>query len=319
MCGDTRQNPCRDIGPEILRSTRRRTRPEERDDTVKVRFLGTSAAGGFPNPHCRCDNCQAARAEGGKSLRHQSSVLINDDLLIDLGPDVSSAVMEQGIDLANVAWVLQTHPHDDHLLPLHAIARAAPWAARNAVPLQWLGSAQSLARIETQLSPKSRAKLDMVVADTPDDRRLTLTGIAPWTSFTIGPYRVQTVAANHDPTVSPMLFAIEREGRRFFYGTDTTSLPEGTWDRLAELGWAFDVVVFDHNDGFARPVSPTHMGSEGMRHEVSLMRDCALVTDATRVLGTHLGHHSNGPHSVESARARELGYDIAWDGLVVEV
>lgn len=39
----------------------------------------------------------------------------------------------------------------------------------------------------------------------------------------------------------------------------------------------------------------------------------------TRVSAPHLAHHSNGPHSVESARAEALGYGIAWDGLVVEV
>src|SRR5699024_2218857 len=133
----------------------------------------------------------AARAEGGKSLRHQSSALINDDLLIDLGPDVGSAVMEQGIDLANVAWVLQTHPHDDHVLPLHVVARSASWAAEDAVPLQWFGSAQSLARIETQISPKSMKKLDLAWDDQRGDHKLTLTEIAPWQLFTCGPYRVQ--------------------------------------------------------------------------------------------------------------------------------
>ncbi|HWV24350.1 MAG TPA: MBL fold metallo-hydrolase [Thermomicrobiales bacterium] len=286
---------------------------------MKIRFLGTSAAGGFPNPHCRCENCQAARAEGGKSLRHQSSALIDDNLLIDLGPDVSSAVMEQGIDLANVAWVLQTHPHDDHLLPLHAVARSASWAAQEAVPMQWVGSAQTLHRITDQISPKSMQKLDMVTSGEPGEHKLTLVEIEPWQSYTFGPYRVQTVAANHDPTVSPMLFAIERDGRRMFWGTDTSTVPDGTWQRLADLGWSFDLVVFDHNDGFTRPVSPTHMGSGAMRREIGIMRDCGLVDEATKVLGTHIAHHSNGPHSVESAKAQELGYDLAWDGFVVEV
>ena len=285
---------------------------------MKIRFLGTSAAGGFPNPHCRCENCIAARHEGGKSLRQHSSALIDDDLLIDLGPDVSSAVLMQGIDLSQVSWVLQTHPHEDHLLPLHAVARSASWAAKGAVPMQWFVSSSSIARVE-QMSPKSRAKLDMVTGSVPDGHRLTLTEIEPWQEFSFGPYRVQTVAANHDPAVSPMLFAIERDGKRMFYGTDTSTLPDETWPRMAELGWTFDLVVFDHNDGFTRSVSPTHMGSEGMLREVGIMRELGMISDATQILGTHIAHHSNGPHSVESARAEALGYEIAWDGLVVEV
>lgn len=285
---------------------------------MKIRFLGTSAAGGFPNPHCRCENCLAARKEGGKSLRQQSSVMINDDLLIDLGPDVSSAVLMQGIDLSQVSWVLQTHPHEDHLLPLHAVARSAIWAAKGAVPMQWFVSSQSIARVE-QMSPKSRAKLDMAVGSAPGGHRLTLTEIGPWQELAFGPYRVQTVAANHDPAVSPMLFAIERDGKRLFYGSDTSTLPDETWPRMAELGWTFDLVVFDHNDGFKRPVSPTHMGSEGMLREIGIMREQGIVNETTRVFGTHLAHHSNGPHSLESARAEALGYEIAWDGLVADV
>ena len=283
---------------------------------MKIRFLGTSAAGGYPNPHCRCAHCVAARAEGGKSLRGQSSALINDDLLIDLGPDVPSAALRQGIDLADVSWVLQTHPHDDHLLPLQAVARAAHWAAKGAKPMQWFGSAASVSKIQ---AVPSSAKLDMAVDDEPGDRKLTLTVVHQWQELAFGDYRVQTVAANHDPTVDPMLFAIEYQGRRLFYGTDTSTLPEETWPRLADLGWTFDVVVFDHNDGHMRPVSATHMGSDGMLREIAAMRGLGMIDGRTRILGTHLSHHSCDIHSVESAKAESLGYEIAWDGLVVEV
>jgi phosphoribosyl 1,2-cyclic phosphate phosphodiesterase len=285
---------------------------------MRIRFLGTSAAGGFPNPHCRCENCVAARAEGGKSLRHQSSALINDDLLIDLGPDVVSSVMTQGIDLSQVAWVLQTHPHDDHILRLHVAARAAEWAAKNAVPMQWFGSGQTLLSLEVAVRKYSVPRLEL--GDSMDSRhvKLALTQIRQWQEFSFGDYRVQTVAANHDPSMEPMLFAIEWHGKRLFYGTDTSALAEETWPRLAALGWTFDLVVFDHNDGFLRPVSPTHMGSEGMLREIECMRSLRIISPATRILGTHLGHHSNGPHSVESARAAEHGYQLAWDGLVID-
>lgn len=286
---------------------------------MRIRFLGTSAAGGFPNPHCRCENCVAAREEGGKSLRHQSSALINGDLLIDLGPDVASSVMMQGIDLSRVAYVLQTHPHDDHILPLQAIARRADWAAKNAVPMRWYGSEQTVRLVEAV--GRGKWSLPRIAVDEPMDTslKLALTPIGQWQEVCFGDYRVQTVAANHDPTVSPMLFAIEWRGRRLFYGTDTSALPEETWPRLGALGWAFDVVIFDHNDGFLRPVSATHMGSKGMLREVARMRGLGLVSAATRVIGTHLGHHSNGTYSVQERRAAELGYEIAWDGMVVEV
>lgn len=285
---------------------------------MKIRFLGTSAAGGFPNPHCRCVNCVAAREEGGKSIRFQCSALIDNDLMIDLGPDIAGAAIRHGIDLADVAWALQTHPHEDHLLPLHAVSRGAFWAAQDAVPLRWLGSPQTFERIAAGLK-KTRQSPDAIGLDDEIPGKIAFTEIGPWQDLSLGPYRVQTVAANHDDSVSPMLFAIEREGRRVFYGTDTTTLPDETWPRLARLGWTFDVVVLDCNFGFQVAAGPTHLGAEGMLREVGLMREYGLIGTSTRIIATHIAHHSHGVHSVESARAAERGYELAWDGLVVEV
>lgn len=285
---------------------------------MQLRFLGTSAAGGFPNPHCACENCLAARAEGGKSIRFQSSAMIDDDLIIDFGPDLLGAAMRHCVDFTTVHWALQTHPHHDHLLPLHAVARSASWAAQRVPPLTWFGAEATVHAVVDNLG-KSASKMDMAIDDPERAAKLHFITITPWQELRFGPYLVQTIAANHDPSVNPMLFAIERDGRRLLYGTDTTSLSDDTWPRLAELGWTFDVVVFDHNDGHMRPVSHTHMGSEGMRAEVARMRDFGMVSDATRVIGTHLGHHSHGPHSIEAAKAEALGYEIAFDGMTVSV
>lgn len=244
--------------------------------------------------------------------------MIDDDLVIDFGPDLDSACRDFGIVLADVQWVLQTHPHADHILPLHAIARGVSWGAESAKALQWFGADSSIETILNGLG-KSAAKMDMAV-DTPSaSKKLHLTTIQSWQEISFGAYRVQTIAANHDPAVDPMLFAIEKNGRRILWASDTSTLPEDTWPRVAELGWTFDVVVFDHNDGFTRPASPTHMGSKAMLSEYATMKSLGLVNDSTRLLGTHIAHHSNTIHEVEAERARALGYDIAYDGLIVNV
>jgi phosphoribosyl 1,2-cyclic phosphate phosphodiesterase len=284
---------------------------------VNLKFLGTSASGGFPNPHCRCENCLKARAAGGKSIRMMCSALIDEDLLIDLGPDVGSACARFDIDLASVHWVLQTHSHGDHLMPLHATARAASWAAKNAEPMTWFMNSHAINQI-VEGNSKSVPKMDVVIdGDAP--ARLRLKTISPWQELEFGPYRVLTIPANHGSAPDPMLFAIERAGRRVLYGSDTSCLPADVWPQVADRGWTFDVVVFDHNDGFTRSQSPTHMGSEAVLTEFARMRSLGLAGDATRLFGTHIAHHSNGVHEDESLRARALGYDIAYDGLVVSV
>ena len=54
---------------------------------MKLTFLGTAAAEGFPAIFCNCEYCKEARKLGGKNIRSRSQTLINDDLLIDLPAD----------------------------------------------------------------------------------------------------------------------------------------------------------------------------------------------------------------------------------------
>src|SRR5438067_11371817 len=82
---------------------------------MELTFLGTAAAEGYPAPWCRCANCDGARARGGRDLRGRSTLLVNDDLLIDLGPDLVSGAIRTGRALDGVRWILVTHSHGDHL------------------------------------------------------------------------------------------------------------------------------------------------------------------------------------------------------------
>ena len=71
---------------------------------MKLTFLGTGAA----------DWCLAIR-EGKKVTRRYSSVIIDDELVIDSGPGVLDALKENKIEFSSVKYVLNTHDHDDHM------------------------------------------------------------------------------------------------------------------------------------------------------------------------------------------------------------
>lgn len=244
--------------------------------------------------------------------------MIDDDLLIDLGPDLNGACLRFGVDLGDVRWALQTHDHGDHLFPLHATMRAANWAAKNAEPLEWFVNDHAVPIILFG-NEKSLPKLDMAIDQPESAALLKITRITPWQSLAFGPYEVLSIPANHSSAVSPMLFAIRKLGRSMLYASDTSELPADFWPRVADAGWHFDLVVFDHNDGFLHPYSSTHSGSGGVLAEFERMRSVGLVDTSTQLIGTHLAHHSNTIHEIEAARAQALGYDLAYDGLVVDV
>ena len=85
---------------------------------MKLRFLGTAAAEGWPALFCNCENCKKARALGGPDIRTRSQSLVNDDLLIDFPADTYMHVLQNGFDLSAIKIFLITHNHCDHFYPL---------------------------------------------------------------------------------------------------------------------------------------------------------------------------------------------------------
>jgi phosphoribosyl 1,2-cyclic phosphodiesterase len=78
-------------------------------------FLGTAAAPGIPMPYCDCDTCKHARQFHGKNRRKRCAYLINNDLLVDMGPDLFAACAIHDVDLLQMKYTLITHSHLDHI------------------------------------------------------------------------------------------------------------------------------------------------------------------------------------------------------------
>lgn len=287
---------------------------------MRIEFLGTAAAEGFPDPFCACAACEDARREGGPALRLRSSALVNDELLIDFGPDLSTAALRRGQSLGHVPFALQTHPHSDHLDQNTLFARAAGCQVEGTAVTRYYCAGATIAHLDARFFARQpeRTFADPAVQQA---FNLDITTIAPWQEVAFGRYRVQTVKASHDmPDVEAMLFAIEDTitGATLFYGTDTGPLPADTWPRLAAQGWSFDLFILDHTFGFSGR-SNGHLNQEQFLEEDAAARAAGVLAPASRVIATHLAHHSHPTHGELVERARLAGYDIAYDGLVVEI
>lgn len=78
-----------------------------------MKFYGTSAAEGIPNPFCTCAVCENARKVGGVEIRRRSTFRINEQVSIDLGADAFQQAIEYG-DFTKLKHVLVSHTHEDH-------------------------------------------------------------------------------------------------------------------------------------------------------------------------------------------------------------
>jgi len=82
---------------------------------MKLKYLGTAAAEGFPAVFCNCDYCREARRLGGKNIRTRSQALVNDDLLLDFPADTYMHFLSNGIEGDKIKYLFITHSHADHL------------------------------------------------------------------------------------------------------------------------------------------------------------------------------------------------------------
>ncbi|MBQ5791771.1 MAG: hypothetical protein IIW19_03595, partial [Clostridia bacterium] len=69
---------------------------------MKLTYLGTAAAEGVPALFCDCPTCRYSRKHGGRNVRTRSQALIDDALLIDMGPDALMHALNFGLDFTRI-------------------------------------------------------------------------------------------------------------------------------------------------------------------------------------------------------------------------
>ena len=256
---------------------------------MRVRMLGTGSSDGWPNPWCTCASCAAARADG--VLRGQTSALVDDRLLIDLGPD---GVRAAG-DLSAVEAVLVTHAHPDHHAWPAWMWRG--WAAARR-PLVLVGPPAVLADAAPHLDPTVTT-----VAAHPGDR------------LSVAGYDVVVVPATHaGPAAGPaVLYDLTGpDGRRLLYATDTGVLRAEALALVQDR--AYDAVLLDLTSGHG----PVHHDLRTWPQQVAELRRRGAVVPTTAVHAIHLGHGNPPPAELDAVLAG-WGASALRDGDVLEL
>ncbi len=280
---------------------------------MKITFLGTAAATSFPMAFCRCETCNLARSTGGKDHRKRSSVLVNQDLLIDLGPDVVTASLMYGTPLTDVRFCLQTHSHPDHFDATHLTTRVHEYMGVDTPPLKIFGSQATLEKMSQMLADAGYVS-GLLSADDQQRLNMQVIPVQRFQSFQVGKYLVTAFQANHDDSVDSLIYSVEEDGFSVLYATDTDNLPEATWQAFHEKGMMFDVVILDHTYG-PNAYSGGHLSAERVIQHIQRMKVEGLVQEGVRFFATHFSHEGNPVHEVLSAFAQQHGYEIAYDGL----
>lgn len=274
---------------------------------MKIKFMGTAAAEGFPALFCKCDVCTKARKAGGKNIRTRTCTMIDDNILIDFGPDTLTHVNNHGLDLTALDAIFITHSHDDHIYALD-LDRARP-------PYGHFKTDKKIKVCGNQTIQK------IYEAKIQENESMEFIKVKPFETFEIDRYKIHPLLATHgDADEDCILYAIEYGGKTFLNGNDTNIFPEETWNYLKHL--KLDAVALDTTVGInpAKPPSKSgHMNIETVKKVKDRMIEMGCADESTIFIMNHFSHNGGLLHHQFEDMGKEIGFIPAFDGYTVEI
>jgi phosphoribosyl 1,2-cyclic phosphate phosphodiesterase len=277
---------------------------------MEILFLGTSAAEGWPALFCTCENCRRALTAGGKDIRTRPSMLVDRSILIDPGPDLYYHILKYAFRLADLAAIIVTHSHEDHLAADEFRLAREPFAVRDKLrPTPIWGNDQVLGRLRAALKAEDEGGIR-------EQFGFELHQARAFESFSIGSYTITPLEADHMPTEPCLFYCIESNGRTFLQANDTGYLPDTTWRWLE--GRRLDGVSLECTNGTIEGWKG-HLGVKEVIDVVERLRKEGQLAPSAPAVVTHFSHNGGLLHEELEAALNPHGIDVAYDGLRIEI
>jgi len=274
---------------------------------MKIKYWGTGASEGLPAVFCDCENCQKARRLGGKNIRTRSQMLINDDLLVDFGPDTYLHALQNNFSLMNIKNVLITHCHEDHLYLDDLLTRAEPYG--NARDVMHVYGNDMLKAVYQYRILKDGLKENV-------DKTLDIVEVFENCEYTVVNYRVMPLLADHNPMEKCYIYTIAQGGKTILYANDTGYFKEETWKALE--GRYFDLVSLDCNH-IGMEIYDRHMSIPCCRKVKERLWEMGCIDEKSICVLTHFSHNHGGLQEELERETSDMGVIIAYDGLEIEI
>lgn len=272
---------------------------------MKIQFLGTAAAEGFPAVFCNCEYCQKARELGGKNIRTRSQALINDDLLLDFPADTYHHFLENKIEGDKIKYLFITHSHGDHLYPgdLRLHGHVYAHNMREELFQVYCGSGAYEKISDAGWLPQG----------------IEVNVIEPYRTVTVGDYEVTALPARHAKGDGALFYVIRGE-KTILYAHDTGYFYDEVFAFMEAKGMVFDMISLDCTN-VEIPITDegSHMGVDNVARVLKRLEEIGAVTDKTIKYVNHFSHNGNPQHHILEGLVAKYGCNVSYDGCCVEV
>lgn len=279
---------------------------------MKLTYLGTAAAEGWPAAFCNCDGCRAARRLGGRNIRTRSQALVDDALLLDFPCDAWAARAAAGAGLLRRALAAR-HPFSHRpLLPRRACQPRRCYSHGMKSPTL------DIFCNEAVRDYFYKAAGHELVPDV--EQRLRFHIVRPFECVSAGPYRVTPLPAKHMDTEQALFYLIEREGRSLLYAHDTGRFYPEVYEFLAGRAAPLSAVSLDSTSGrFENGENDGHMGLPDAAAVRLRLLEAGAAGPNTRFIANHFSHNGGWLHDEFARNAAPYQIEPAYDGMTVEL
>lgn len=277
---------------------------------MKIQYLGTAAAEGVPGIFCECENCKRTKQLGGKNIRTRSQALIDSKILVDFPADTYMHYLKWNIPLEKIKTCIITHSHMDHLYPIEIEMRINGYAhISSGKPLTFYSAESGYEMLKSVVEKYNISENDIV-----------LKLVKPFAPFEAEGYGIMPIKATHDEKSTPVIYAIEKDGKSLLYANDTSELCDESMECLRKVQKPFDVISLDctqAND----PIVP-YVGHLNLNKCIVLRDEFikdGIADENTKVVLNHFSHNGSDVVYDDFVKiAGEKGFITAYDGMILE-
>lgn len=276
---------------------------------MKFQYLGTAAAEGVPALYCQCETCLKTWKSKGKNIRSRSQAIINDELLIDFGPESYYHMFKYDVRLDKIHHILITHSHSDHFYANELIYRSSGYTKFvEKEPLYIYGST-----LINKITEETIYKEGIV------EKLVQPIIIKPYIPFKVLSYEVVALEANHDPLSEPFIYLIKHDDKQILYAHDTGFFKEKTWEYLKTIKKPLDMVSLDCTACLLNNWRDGHLSFDVFLEVIEEMKKYNIIDKHTKIIANHFSHNGHATYDEMKEVASKYDVEVSYDGMVVEI
>lgn len=275
---------------------------------MEITYLGTGASEGIPSLFCRCRVCENARKKKGKEIKTRAGFVIDSDFAVDFSADTFCHAVKNNVDYSGIKYLLFTHSHEDHYYSDDLVARDKYSSMNRTTDIL---SVYGNAHIGDMFQSKNKS------AEV--QRNTVFHSLSAYTEYNLGEYTVIPLKSIHMTTEESQVFIIQKGGKTYFHGMDTSGLPQEAYDYIKDHCITLNAITLDLTFGLLKECYFGHNNFEQFLQMIKKLKAVNALNPKSKIVACHITHFCGSTHRELARELKKHGVLLAYDGMKIKL